>query len=646
MLCVISFENSKFESITNIELSVSDFNTRDFCCNLSKREVAFLFDDEQICPVSSFADKKENYKVRYYSTRAEYETALEHLTDGNDTIFHFNRNTEQLTIFRDSFGVVPIFYHHIPGELLIVSDSIRDLVCSLEQRKQEISINEDKLRAYLETGIVNVPYTNDTFFSGIWSVLPGYKVSFTSREKREERVISFNVSKWKETCSTLDDFGGEFRRLFKDTVSRSIKDSKRIGVTLSGGLDSSSVASMIRFSYPDIPIASFIISNQRNKGLELNGDHDIFYSSEVAKHIGTEHTIIWKEHELLEDIERGLKLIYQPPLATGSYTPFFNMLDSMTEAGVDVLVTGVDGDSIVGSGREYLLSLFREEKWEELSEIFLNHPRLKKYPESASRFLSEFIYNQSRSLFFNGNFRQALFLFFKSCKHLGVSRGRIAKLILERGFGRLVPSFNRGKAILTGKSGSKSRENSVTKVLSTLSDVPSGQKSYFSRILINHNVRLIEEYYALTKPFNIKARFPFFSKELYELCLAVPDQQNYFGGLGRGVMRHGLNGILLDSVRLRTNKSLRNEEVLKENTLSLIRQAGKYLEAGSGIWNYVNRKNFFYNLELLRKGRVADRYLGVLLFQIERVLFVAIWLAIVNADMKSKSLKKSESADL
>ena len=645
MLCVISFGSSKFEGIANIGLSARDFNTQDFCCNLSGREVAFLFDHEQTRPFSDFTNVEENYKIQYYSTRSEYDAALKHLRDRNDTIFYYDRDTEQLTIFRDTFGVVPIFYHYIPGGLLVISDSIRDLVCCLKQNGQAVAINEEKLRAYLKTGIINVPYTNDTFFGGVKAVLPGYKVSFTSTEKSEERVVSFNVSQWKDACSTLDDFGNEFRRLFKDTVSRSIEEGKRIGVTLSGGLDSSSVASMIRLCYPDVPIASFIITDKRNKNL-LNKDHDVFYSSEVSKHIGTEHTVIWKHHELLEDMERGLKLTYQPPLITGGYTPMFEMLNSMTASGVDVLVTGIDGDSIVGSGRKYLTTIFREAKWEELSEIFLNHPRSKKDPGFRDRFLPEFIYDQVRLLFFTGNFRQGLFLFFKSCKHMGASRSRIAKLIVVRGFGRLMPSFNRGKTILTRKSVRKSDRNGVDSVLSTLSDVPPDQQAYFSKILINHNVRLIEEYYALTKPFNIKARFPFFSKELYELCSAVPDKLNYFGGFGRGTMRHGLKGILLDSVRLRTNKSLGNEEALKVNTLSLITQAEKYLKADSDIWNFVNRKNLFYNLELVKKGRVAERYLGVLLFQIERVLFVAIWLAIVNADMKSKSLEKSESADL
>lgn len=645
MLCAISFRDLKFEGIANIVLSVGEGSARNFYCNLSDRKVAFLRYSELMSPISGFVAGGENYSILHYSAKAEYETELKLLVEGDNTVFYYNQHAEQLTIFRDNFGVVPVFYYYTPGDLLIISDSLRDLVGYLKQNYQPVGVNEEKLRAYLETGIVNVPYTNDTFFSGVWSVLPGYKVSFTSLEKKEERILSFNVSQWKEACSSLDDFGNEFRRLFADTVSHSAKGSEKIGVTLSGGLDSSSIASMIRFSSPDVSIVSFFVSDSRDRNPELNKDHDIFYSSEVAKHIGTEHKIIFKRPELLEDIVRALRLIYQPPLKIGGYTTFFEMFTAMKELQIDVLVTGNDGDSIVGFGREYLTALFKEKKWSELSEIVAGHPRSKNSPGFRELFLKELIYRELRTLFFVRNFRQAFILFFESCRHLSVSYRKIVKLILERSFSRLAPSFGRGKAILKRKPTGESKKNEVSSPISTLYSVPLDQQVYFERILINHNVRLIEEYYAVSRSFDIKARFPFFSKELYELCLAVPDKLNYFGGFGRGAMRHGLDGILLDCVRLRTNKSLGNNETLRENALSVITQAKEYLSADNAVWSFVSRKNYLYNVELIRKGRIADRYLGVLLFQVNRILYVAIWLAIVNEDIAPKSREKNESDD-
>ena len=639
MLYTIFFERLEFENVVSQELSVNRSSAASFYCNLSEREVAFLCNSEQTLPLCGLVNL-ENYKIQYYSSKLEYETALKRSTDENHTILYYDVNTERLTIFRDNFGVVPVFYYFIPQELLLISDSVRDVVCCLRQNRKEVTANEDKLRAYLETGIVNVPYTNDTFFSGVQSVLPGYKVSFTSREKSQERVIAFNTTQWKETCSSLDDFGDGFKRLFGGAVCQSIEGKKKIGATLSGGLDSSSIVSMIRFCYPDIPIVSVFVSDPRTKKMKLGNDHDNFYSSEVARLIGSDHKIIWRRAESLENIEEVLKLIYQPPLMMGGFTTFIDMFNSMKESEIDVLVTGIDGDSIVGFGRRYLTTLFREERWEQISEIVSNHPSSLKNPKFRKFFLREFIYDEIRSLFHLKRFSRALFLLFRSCRNLNVNWINVAKLIFKRSAGKLLPSFNRGKNILIRRA--SAQRGKKDDLISTLSDVSEGQQPYFARILSNHNVRLVEEYYAVSRFFEIDVRFPFFSKELYELCLAVPDKLNYFGGIGRGAMRHGLKGILLDSVRLRTNKSIGNNETLKENTLSLISLGEKYLKVDNDVWNFVNRSNFFYNLEQVKKGWISDRYLAVLLFQINRVLYVAIWFAIVNADIRSEEGRRDK----
>lgn len=638
MLFANSFDHRRLKEVSGSCIVCSGESLYDFYCNLSNQEVVFLGSEGKPKAYNHCIPKHIKFKITTCVTSQKYEAAVRSISSGDHAALLFESDGQSFRLIRDAFGVFPLFYYHQPDSVFAVSDNIAELVRFLVANQRPVAVNEEKLLAYLKTGIVNVPYSNDTFFAGVHTVLPGYRISVSAKSVTAERTLSFDVTKWKASCVDIDDFGNTFRELFQHRVNQLVQDKKKVGVTLSGGLDSSTVASLVRRGLPKVPMVGFFSYDPRNAALREAKDHDEYYSREVSRHLGIELEVINRGNERLPDIEKALRLVYQPPLMMGSYTPFFEMLERMEKSGIDILVTGNDGDTVVGYGTGYLSQLFKEENWEEISSVLVNHPRAKLKPDFREKYLQELIYSEVRELVFSKQLLRAARLLFASCGGLKVSLFRMVGIMASRTMGKLMRSSYRGSPIVL-----KEAEERVVRrpVINSLTGLPPDQKPYFQRMIHNHNVRLVEEYYALSKHYHIDVRFPFFSRELYELCLAVPDKLNYAGGLGRGVMRHCMKGILLDSVRLRTNKTVGSNRTIQENVLSLVRQAEPYLREGCPIWKFVSRKNFFHNLRLIERDKVINRYSGVLQFQINRVVYCAIWLCMVEEDRKQPSSTES-----
>jgi asparagine synthase (glutamine-hydrolysing) len=616
--------DSELKSNSTSDSIESDLSSNDFICNLTYGEVVFFSPESGVLPRVEGPNRLQ--QVRYSSTREEFEATLSSYREMRHSFLYTDCEKECVEVVRDTFGVHPIFYHYSPGELLAISDSLSELVQFLKINRRGVSVNRSKLAAYLESGIVNTPYSDNTFFEEIQSILPGNCVLFGRNSKKEETVLSFEVDQWKNSCSDIDDFGREFERLFRASVASSIQNKSRVGVTLSGGLDSSSVASMVRDCEKEVPIVSFFSSNHSKEEIGLDKDHDSYYSALVSNHLGADHQVIFRRSEALPDIELAIRLIYQPPLMMGSYTPFMDMLSRMQESGVDVVVTGNDGDTVVGYGRGYLKQLIKKEKWAELSTLISEHPRGRVDKDFPRKFSRRLLYTEMKSLLTARKFRRALSLLSKGSSELGVNAFEVFKLVFEGAKSKLF-FFRPFRDPIVKHSGARNREDTTyTEPLTISGSAPVNQKYFFERILSNHNVRLVEELYAISRYYDIEFRFPFFSKDLYELCLAVPDRLNYFGGYGRGAMRQGLKGILIEEVRLRTNKSVGGgNEAMVVSVLDVVSQAEEYLRPENAIWQFVSREKFFFNISQIKKRRHPRPYLTARLFQINRIVYSAIW---------------------
>ena len=144
----------------------------------------------------------------------------------------YDKVQQQVFGARDRFGIKPLYYTEADGHVIFASE-IKALRASGLCGK---SINYATVQRYLIDGLIDE--SDETFFSDIRKVPAG-----TRFELDDSRVVRFEPY-WDLECETETIVGDpveRFRELFDSAVQLRMRSDVPVGVSLSGGLDSTSI---------------------------------------------------------------------------------------------------------------------------------------------------------------------------------------------------------------------------------------------------------------------------------------------------------------------------------------------------------------------------------------------------------------------
>ena len=193
-------------------------------------------------------NKKNNAEIVYLLLKSKGIDAL-NLINGDWAIVYYDGGTKTLYCFCDRFSVYPIYYSQNNG--LEYSTNLSLLI---KGKKEKIIANTEELIAYLCFGIY--ASSEQTMFNGVKRLLGGnylkYSIDTNTIEiKNWYRInIRDNNYTYNKNCEC-------FKELLTDAIKIRSNEEK-IGLTLSGGLDSSSIACILNsISNRDKNIESF-----------------------------------------------------------------------------------------------------------------------------------------------------------------------------------------------------------------------------------------------------------------------------------------------------------------------------------------------------------------------------------------------------
>jgi asparagine synthase (glutamine-hydrolysing) len=252
--------------------------------------------------------------------------------DGGFAIAWWDGRTQLLRLIRDRFGMEPIWHWH-QGRKLVFGSQARDVAAHIPVTP---SLSMQGLVEYLTH--CYLPGDN-SLYEGIFRVPAGaiteFSPSGTSRTEYWYRLSFANVLPANES-----EIAPIYRNLLEAGVARRLTDD-RMGISLSGGMDSSSAATFAR-KHLSGPIYSFSF---RCIGATFDESQ---YSRGLAKELGTEHT----------EVDYGEEQSLDAPSATGAMDmPFSDVgieigtwvLAKAANGKVDYLLTGDGGDEIWAS---------------------------------------------------------------------------------------------------------------------------------------------------------------------------------------------------------------------------------------------------------------------------------------------------------
>ncbi len=260
----------------------------------------------------------------------EYGDAmLEHI-NGMFAFALWDKRKRKLLIARDRFGEKPLYYGVFDGKLIFASEP----KVLLANPAVKAEINLDSLRSYLSFDYVPAPHS---IYKNIYKLPAAHLLILEKGEVKTRRYWNLSWQK-SSTNSSLSDKAKELRELLADAVRMRLVSDVPLGILLSGGVDSSTVAALAtQFSTEKVKTFSI--------GFEEDSFDESKYARQVAKHLDTEHYEEKLSVEKAADLITEIGTWLDEPLSDGSLIPTL-LLSRFVKKHVTVALGGDGGDEI------------------------------------------------------------------------------------------------------------------------------------------------------------------------------------------------------------------------------------------------------------------------------------------------------------
>jgi asparagine synthase (glutamine-hydrolysing) len=432
---------------------------------------------------------------------------------------------QQLLCARDHLGVKP-FYYYASREVFIFASEIRAILAhpAVPRRLNERRLGDHLAHLFDDRA--------STFYEGILRLPAAHALAASPVGVRVRRYFAFDPSQ-EVRLGSDEAYAEAFGELFQDSVRCRVRSHYPVGSTLSGGLDSSSVArTALKFvgQEAEPPLHTFSVIFPGLSGADLRRvDEQSFMDSVLSVDGFQPHFIHADRIGPLTEIERVLWHQEEPLLAPNLYL-HWAMHKAAQQQGVRVFLDGIDGDTTVSHGLEFLPELARTGRWKTL---LAESRALAQQPGSRVR---------TRRIVWQYGFKPLVPpQWLKRWQGLRGSSALdpMAELALNPVFARAIGLEQRLRRLAAPSrpaAGSARSEHWQS----------------LSSPLIQYALEVLDK---TTAAFDLEARYPFFDRRLMAFCLALPPQQKLSGGWSRIILRRAMSGILPPAVQWRNSKA-------------------------------------------------------------------------------------------
>ncbi|MBV8394864.1 MAG: asparagine synthase (glutamine-hydrolyzing) [Actinobacteria bacterium] len=244
----------------------------------------------------------------------------------------------RLVLARDRFGIKPLYYRDVGGELSFASE-----LDALPQGELDL----DALEAFLAFNCIPAPYS---IFREIRKLAPGHVLTWQDGRVavvRYARPGPLPPREGDDEAELLE----ECRARLRDSVRAHLVSDVPVGVLLSGGVDSGALAAFASQETHE-PVRTFSI------GFEEASFNELDSARAVAERYGTIH----RELVLRPDAALLLPVLadaFDEPFADSSALPTY-LVARLAAEDVKVALSGEGGDELFGGYHTYVADLLAE----------------------------------------------------------------------------------------------------------------------------------------------------------------------------------------------------------------------------------------------------------------------------------------------
>lgn len=258
--------------------------------------------------------------------------------DGMFGLAIWDDRSKTLILARDRAGEKPLFYARAGKEIVFASE----LQCLLEHPDVSRELDREAIADYLSLGYIPEPRTP---FADVRRVPAGTFMRFT--EGAEETVRYWDPAAFVIEPIDPRDAVREAQRLIENAVTKQVMSDVPVGVFISGGLDSSLLATLASRVIGVDKVHTFS-AQFAEESYDESGDAAV-----LAKMMRTRHVPVRTDEETLREALTNVTTRVAEPLADPAILPTFLLARTAREH-VKVILSGEGADELFGGYPTYL----------------------------------------------------------------------------------------------------------------------------------------------------------------------------------------------------------------------------------------------------------------------------------------------------
>ena len=252
--------------------------------------------------------------------------------NGMFAICIYDREDDSIYLVRDRIGKKPMYYE-LDGEDMYFASELKPLMSRPGFSKK---IRQDIVTRYLYQQYINAP---DSIFENVYKLEPGSILHYHNGQVKTWKYWDVKQVYHKMQENPVTDYAqakAELKELLKKSVASRMISDVPLGAFLSGGYDSSLITAIAQ-EHSKEPVKTFSIGFHEEKYNEAK------YASEVAKHLGTNHTELYISEKEMFDMVDSIPQYYDEPMADSSQIPSM-LVAELAKRDVTVVLSGDGGD--------------------------------------------------------------------------------------------------------------------------------------------------------------------------------------------------------------------------------------------------------------------------------------------------------------
>lgn len=338
-------------ALGHVRLSIIDIDSGAQPMQSDEGRYVIVFNGE----IYNYLELRDVLGAHQFRTRSDTEVILRAWERwGSDCLQHlrgmfafaiWDNQERRLFLARDRFGIKPLYWAHTAKGLFFASE-IKALLPFLPKRTVNPAALSDYFTFQFCIGAKTMMEGVQQMPAAHWAHMAPSEIPIPQRYWEVQYTLDYeHTERW---------FTEQLKELMHDSVDMHLRADVEIGSYVSGGVDSSLLASIARQRRPEGKFHAF--NGRFMDGPEF--DESMYARALTEEHDMTLHIVNISEQDFVDNIAKVIWHLDQPTAGPGSFPQY--MVSREVGRHIKVVLGGQGGDEIFGGYARYLVAYFEQ----------------------------------------------------------------------------------------------------------------------------------------------------------------------------------------------------------------------------------------------------------------------------------------------